>query len=354
MSGIIKKVSVKKGLQPGALVHIGDKKVEEVKIEVIDYDAEHFEEKELAEFRETEKYIDESTVTWLNMVGLHDVQFIQKLGEHFGIHRLVLEDVLNTDLRPELDDYEDYIYICLKMLYIEESTGQLLVEQISLILCPKTVLCFQEVEGDAFEPVRERLRNSTGRIRRVGPDYLAYALVDAIVDNYFIVLEEIGDMIIKLEDELMNDPSNETLRKIYAVKREMVMLRKYIWPLRELVLKLQMSESPLIEKGSKIYIQDLYSHALHITDTLETYRDMISDMLDTYLSLSSNKMNEVMKILTIMASIFIPLTFVAGIYGMNFEDMPELHHRWGYPAAIAVMVIIAIGMVYYFRKKKWL
>ena len=354
MPGIIKKVSVKRGLQPGALVHIGEKKVEEVSVNVIDYDVEHCEDRTLTDVDETEQYLDKSTVTWINIVGLHSIEFIQKLGKHFGIHRLVLEDVLNTDLRPELDDYEDYLFISLKMLYIEEKTSELLAEQVSLILCPNTVICFQEIEGDAFEAVRERIRHSTGRIRRAGPDYLAYALVDAIVDHYFIVLEEVGDMIIRLEDELMNNPTSTTLRKIYAVKREMVMLRKYIWPLRELVLKFQMSESQLIQKGTKIYIKDLYSHAVHITDTLESYRDMISDMLDTYLSLSSNKMNEVMKILTIMASIFIPLTFVAGIYGMNFEDMPELHHRWGYPAAITVMVLIAVGMVYYFRKKKWL
>ncbi|MEQ9619060.1 MAG: magnesium/cobalt transporter CorA [Deltaproteobacteria bacterium] len=354
MTEKIKKASIKRGLQPGALIHVGEKKIDKVRIRVIDFDRNTLEEKEFESIEECLAYRDKSTVSWINIDGLHDTELIKKLGKHFGIHRLVLEDVLNTDIRPGIDDYENYIYIVLKMLYIEPGRNHITAEQVSFVLTKGTVISFQERVGDTFEPVRNRLRNSVGRIRRVGADYLTYALVDAVVDNYFIVLEEIGESIEALEDELMNNPSQETLKKIYGLKREMVLLRKYILPLREMVLNLHSSESPLIDPSTKIYIKDLYSHTIQIADTLESYRDMTSEMLNTYLTITSNKMNEVMKILTIMASIFIPLTFIAGIYGMNFENMPELHYAWGYPLAISMMAIVAVVMIMYFKRKKWL
>lgn len=354
MTEKIKKASIKKGLQPGALIHVGEKKIDKVRIRVIDFDRDTLEEKEFESIEECMAYRDKSTVTWINIDGLHDTEVIKKLGRHFGIHRLVLEDVLNTDMRPELEDYDKYFYVVLKMLYIQQEKSQITAEQVSFLLTERTVISFQERVGDTFEPVRERIRNSVGRIRSAGADYLMYALVDAVVDNYFIVFEEIGESIEALEAELMDTPSQDTLKKIYGLKREMVLLRKYIFPLREMVLNLQSSESPLIDRSTKIYIKDLYSHTIHIADTLESYRDMTSEMLDTYLSITSNKMNEVMKILTIMASIFIPLTFIAGIYGMNFTNMPELHYAWGYPLAISIMVAVAVVMILYFKRKKWL
>jgi magnesium transporter len=293
-------------------------------------------------------------VTWINVNGLHDTGIINRIGEHFGIHPLVLEDILDTDKRPELDDYVDYIFIILKMILVDKESGRIDADQVSMLLCRNTVISFQEGEGDVFENIRERIRTGKGRIRGTGADYLFYALTDAVVDNYFIALEEIGELIENIEDELLENPSGETLRDIYELKRELVLLRKYTFPLRELVHKFQISESPLIDANTKLYIRDLYDHAMQIMDTTDSYRDMISGMLETYLSLASNRMNEVMKVLTVMATIFIPLTFIAGVYGMNFENMPELHHHLGYPGVILLMLIVGLGMVYYFRRRKWI
>lgn len=354
MPRLVKKASVKSGLQPGTLIHVGEKKIDTVKITVLDYDENTCVEREFQDVEECLKFTDKPTVSWINIDGLHDTEIINRIGGHFGIHPLVLEDILNTDKRPEIDDYVDYIYIILKMIYIDPEEDQINAEQVSLLLCKNTVISFQEGAGDPFEFIRERIRGGKGRIRKSGADYLAYALADAVVDNYYIVLEEMGELIEEIEDELIEEPDQDTLREIYELKREMLYLRKYIWPLREVVHKLQISESPLIDSNTKVYIRDLYSHAIQITDTAESYREMITGMLETYLSVASNRMNEVMKMLTIIASIFIPLTFVAGLYGMNFEYMPELHHRWGYPGIIVLMLLIATGMIYYFKRRKWL
>jgi magnesium transporter len=361
MTGKAKKTSVtgKKayktsGLHPGALIHIGEKKAEKVRFTVLDYDQDNVTEREYDRVDECLVYADKETVTWVNVNGLHDTEVIHKIGEHFGIHSLALEDILDTDKRPELDDYVDFIFIILKMVLVDQKSGRIDVEQVSLLLCKNTVISFQEGEEDVFEPIRQRIRTGKGKIRKAGADYLMYTLADAIVDNYYIVLETLGELIEEIEDELLEEPDAETLKDIYGLRREVVLLRKYTFPLRELVHKFQISESPLIEHDTKLYIRDLYDHSMQIMDTTESYRDMIAGMLETYLSLSSNRMNEVMKVLTVMASIFIPLTFIAGIYGMNFVNMPELRHRLGYPGAILFMFIVAMGMVYYFRRKKWI
>lgn len=338
---------------PGSLIHVGEKKVESVKITVIDYDQDSCVEKVCHDVAECLAFADKPTVTWINIDGLHDTELINAIGKHFGIHPLVLEDILNTDKRPELEDYVDYIFIILKAIYISPEDAQINAEQVSLLLCENTVISFQEGGGDPFEFIRERIRSGKGLIRKSGADYLTYALADSVVDNYYIVLEEMGELIEEIEEELVEEPDKDTLREIYELKREMVYLRKYIWPLRELVHKLQISESPLIDSTTKVYIRDLYSHSVQIVDTVESYREMITGMLETYLSVASNRMNEVMKMLTIMASIFIPLTFIAGLYGMNFDNMPELHHKLGYPGVIVVMLLIAGGMIYYFKRKKW-
>ena len=353
-SRLVKKTSAKKGLHPGSLIHIGVQKVDKVRIRVIEFDSDHIDEHEFENVEECFRFRDLPSVSWINIDGLHDVEVLRKLGDHFGIHNLVLEDILNTDLRPAIEDYDDYLYTVLKMLYYDENKNVIIEEQLSLVLFKHVVITFQERVGDTFEPVRERLRQCKGRIRQAGADYLAYALIDSVLDSYFLVLEKVGECIEELEEELMNKVSNNTLRKIHSLKREVVLIRKFMWPVRELIYEFERSESPLVDKSTSLYLRDLYSHAVHLIDTLETYREMVSGMLDTYLSISGNKMNEVMKTLTIMASIFIPLTFIAGIYGMNFKSMPELNANWGYPLVLIIMAAVVVIMIFYFKRKGWL
>jgi magnesium transporter len=351
----IKKVSRKIGLSPGALVHVGKKKIEKVRIRLIDYDEVQLQEKEPKTIEDCFPFKDLPTVTWVNIDGLHDIEIMEKIGKHFGLHPLVLEDILNTEQRPKLEDFDDYIFVVLKMLHYDESEGEIRAEQISIILGSNFVLSFQERVGDIFNPLRERIRNAKGRVRKMGPDYLAYGLLDAIVDNYFVVLEKLGEQIEGMEEELVTNPTPETLQKIHNLKREMIFLRKSVWPLREVVSRLERGESPLIKEATGIYLRDVYDHTIQVIDTIETYRDMLSGMLDIYLSSISNRMNQVMKVLTIIATIFIPLTFVAGIYGMNFEYMPELKWHWFYPKAFwLVMLGVAALMLVYFRRKRWL
>jgi magnesium transporter len=351
----LKKAAKKKmGLPPGTLVHVGEKKAEKVRISIIDYDEAHVEEKEAKAVEECFPFKDKPTVTWINVDGLHEVNLIEQLGAHFGLHPLLLEDILHTEQRPKLEDHEAYLFVVLKMLYYNGEAREIQAEQVSLILGSNFVISFQEREGDVFKYVRERIRNSKGRIRKVGSDYLAYALIDAIVDNYFIILEKLGETIESIEEELVTSPTPETLQTIHHLKREMIFLRKSVWPLREVISALDRGESPLIQESTDIYLRDLYDHTIQVIDSVETFRDMVSGMLDIYLSSVSNKMNEVMKVLTIIATIFIPLTFIAGIYGMNFQYMPELGWRWGYPLVWFVMGSILITMMVYFRRRKWL
>jgi len=354
MQRLIKKRSHKAGLPPGTLVHVGERKAEKVKIRILDYDEAQFEEKEAKTIEESFPFKDKPTVTWINIDGLHEVEIIEKLGSHFGLHPLLLEDILNTDQRPKMEDYGDYIFVVLKMLYSGENKDGIEAEQVSLILGSNFVISLQEREGDVFDPVRDRIRKSKGRIRKTGSDYLAYALLDAIVDNYFLILENVGEKIEETEEQLATNPNPETLQLIHALKKEMIFLRKSIWPLREMVSGLERCESSLIHESTGAYLRDVYDHTIQIIDTVESYRDMISGMLDIYLSSISNKMNEVMKVLTIFASIFIPLTFVAGIYGMNFEFMPELGWHWGYFALLGFMAFVGVSLVVYFKRKRWL
>jgi len=354
MLKLFRKTSKRAGLSPGTLVHDGDKKVEKAKITIIDYDATQFQEKEVETIEECFPFRDTPTVTWINIDGLHEVGIIEKIGKHFSIHPLILEDILHTGQRPKMEDFEDYIFLVVKMFYYDEKDDEIKMEQVSLLLGSNFVISFQEREGDIFDPIRERIRNHKGRIRMMKADYLGYALLDTIVDNYFIILEKVGENIENMEEELVTRPTPETLQTIHNLKRELIVLRKSIWPLREVVNSLERGESPLINEATGVYLRDVYDHTIQVIDTIETFRDMVSGMLDIYLSSISNKMNEVMKVLTIIATIFIPLTFVAGIYGMNFEFMPELKWHWGYFAALLVMVAVAVIMVFYFRRKRWL
>ena len=354
MARFVKKSSKMKGLPPGELIHIGERKTEKVKITVIDYSTDKFQEKEIKKAEDCFPFKRKPTITWINIDGLHQIDVIEKIGECFEIHPLVLEDILNTDQRPKIEDFEKYIFIVLKMLYTDEKTHEIHSEQVSLILGNNFVISFQESIGDVFDTIRERIRNSKGRIRKMGADYLAYGLIDAIVDNYFIILEKIGEKIEGIENEIVANPTPEKLQTIHNLKREMIYLRKSVWPLREVISGLQRGESKLVKKPTHIYLRDLYDHTIQVIDTIETFRDMTSSMLDIYMSSVSNKMNEVMKVLTIFAAIFIPLTFIAGVYGMNFQYMPELDWQWGYFAALFVMLMVGVFLLFYFRRKKWL
>lgn len=354
MSRFFKKVHKKAGLPPGTLEHVGEKKVERVKINIIDYNESHFEEKEAMTVEECFPFKETPTVTWINIDGLHEVNIIEKIGQMFDLHPLIMEDILHTGQRPKLEDFGSYIFIVLKMLRFDETKNIIQAEQVSFILGSNFVISFQEIEGDIFNPVRERLRNSKGRIRTMGSDYLTYALMDAIVDHYFVILEKLGERIEVIEEELVTNPVPQTLQTIHEMKREMIFLRKSVWPLRELVSGLERGESPLIQNTTVIYLRDVYDHTIQVIDTIETFRDMLSGMLDIYLSSVSNKMNEVMKVLTIIATIFIPITFIAGVYGMNFEYMPELEWQWSYPVFWFVILSVASAMFIFFSRKGWI
>jgi len=349
-----KRHSQKAGLPPGTLVHIGEKKASKVKITLIDYNKETVQERNLEKVEDCFSFKETPTATWINIDGLHDVSVIEKIGGHFNIHPLVLEDILNTAQRPKFEDMDSHLFIVLKMLHFDDSSQSVQSEQVSIVLAENYVISFQEKIGDVFEQIRDRIRNDKGRIRKTGPDYLMYALLDAIVDSYFSILEKLGEKIEFLEDELVGTPTEQTLKKIHHLKKEMVSLRKSVWPLRELVSGVERSESDFIKETTGVYLRDVYDHTIQVIDTVESFRDTISGMMDLYLSSISNRMNAVMKVLTIIATMFIPLTFIAGIYGMNFKNMPELEWEWGYLSVWIVMIAIAICMLIYFKRKKWL
>lgn len=354
MQRLTKRASNKAGLPPGTLVHIGEKKTEKAKITLIDYNETQFQEKEVKTIEECFPFKDMPTVSWINIDGLHEVDVIEKLGRHFDLHPLILEDIVNTEQRPKMEDFGSYVFIALKMLDYVQKENEISSEQVSLVLGSNFVISFQEREGDVFNPIRERIKNGKGRIRKMGADYLAYALVDSIVDNYFAILERFGEGIEDAEEDLVKMPTSGTLQSIHKLKREMIFLRKSVWPLREVVSGLERGETPLVHESTRVYLRDVYDHTIQVIDNVESFRDMVSGMLDIYLSSVSNRMNEVMKVLTIFASIFIPLTFIAGVYGMNFAFMPELGWRWSYPAVLVVMALAAAALLVYFRRKRWL
>ncbi len=354
MPKLSNKRSRKAGLPSGSLVYTGERRGEKITIQIIDYDEHSLVEAQLSSVEECIPYKNKPTVTWFNIDGVHDVSMLEKLGDCFGLHRLVMEDIMNTDQRPKIEDYGDYLYIVLKMLSHGKG-GEIVTEQISIILGAGFVLSFQEgIAGDVFDGVRERLRNGKGRIRKEGADYLAYTLLDTIVDNYFVVLEKLGDRIESLETELIENPAQKTVQKIYQLKRELIFLHNAVWPLREVVNAFGKRESSLIKDTTAPYIRDVYDHVIHVIDSVDIYREMLSGMLDMYLSSVSNRLNQVMKVLTVIATIFMPLTFIVGLYGMNFKHMPELEWRWGYPAVLGLIIVIVIFMLLYFKRKKWL
>ncbi len=357
MSKFTRKRRKKAGLSPGTMVYVGEPKAQAVQITVFDYDEQTLQEKQVSAAEVcASPYPTSSTVTWINVDGVHQVDVIEQIGRHFGVHPLVLEDIVHTNQRPKADEFEEHLYVVLKMLTYDDTERRIQTEQVSLVLGPHYLLTFQEdIAGDAFDPVRERLRTNKGRIRKMGPDYLLYSLIDSIVDNYFGILEKMEEQIESLQEHVAAEPSQQLLHEIHKVKQEIIFLRKSIWPVREMVHSLQRGEFSLIRENTEIFLRDVYDHIIQIIDTTEALREMTAGMLDVYLSSVSNRMNAVMKVLTIIATIFIPLTFIAGVYGMNFEVMPEIKWKWGYPWLFWLEIITVLAvMLYFFRKKKWL
>ena len=355
MSRRLKIRSTKAGLPPGSLVHIGEKLSETTKITLIDYNGDYLAEKNIQNMDELLAVKDKPTVSWIHIDGIHDTRVLEQLGAVFGLHPLILEDILNTDQRPKMEDLGDYIFIVLKRFCnICDQNNDITSEQISVILGPNYVISLQEKEEDILNPIRDRIRTGKGRIRKAGADYLAYSIIDIILDSYFSILETLGEKIDLEEEALLSNPAGRTLQAIQHLKRDMIFLRKSVWPLRETISALERSESPLIQESTGIYLKDIYDHAIQVLDTVETYRDMLSGMIDIYLSSLSNRMNQVMKVLTVIATIFMPMTFLAGVYGMNFKHFPELEWRWGYPLFWTVNLAIAVVMLILFKRKKWL
>ena len=348
------KMSSKAGSAPGTLVHIGEQRIETARLSLMIYGPDTMEERQLDTLEEGLSFCGGTELTWLNIDGIHDTELIGRLGQHFGIHPLTQEDILNTSHRPKFEEFEHYAYIVLKMLRYDSDDRRVLTEQVSLILTQKVLISFQESPGDVFESVRERLRKGRGRIRKAGCDYLAYALIDAIVDQYFVILEQIGIQIEGIENETLTNPQEAVLKRIHEMKRKILYLRKQIWPLREVVGNMAKEEPAQIQNETMIFLRDVHDHTVHIIETIEAQRDILAGLLDLYMTGISNRMNEVMKVLTIMATIFIPITFIAGVYGMNFKYMPELEWHWGYVLIWGVMIAVVITMVLYFKKKKWL
>ncbi len=355
----IKKISNKIGLKPGTPTYIGEHRQDKVVIDIIDYNEDNFNHELSISTDQCLEYRDTETTTWINVTGLHDIPIIEKLGKHFGIHPLMLEDLTNTAHRPKLEISENYIFIIIKMLQLNNE-DVIETEQVSLVFGSNWVVSFQEHAGDVFGPVRKRIEKSSPRQRFLNTDYLAYSLLDAVVDNYFLILENLAERIEDVDEELTIEPRQENLKYIHHLKRELIYMRKAVWPLREVISGLERIETDQVNSRTKPYIRDLYEHVIQVVDTVETYRDLVSGLLDIYLSSVSNRMNEVMKVLTIIATIFIPLSFLAGVYGMNFDtsaspfNLPELGFRYGYPLFWLVSLIVGGGLFLFFKSKKWL
>ncbi len=342
------------GLPPGTLIHVGERKTERSRITVIEYGPDGCEDREGVDVTDIPEPGAGAGVVWINVDGIHEVPVIESLGKRFGIHPLTLEDVLNTGQRSKIEDYETYLFMVVKMIDINPRTQELRAEQISMILGEGLLITFQEIPGDVFEAVRERIRRGRGRIRSSGGDYLAYALIDALVDRYVEVMETLAERVEDLEDAVLSsDPPADVLESIHGMKRQMLLFRRRVWPIREIVNALKKEGPPLVQESTVIYLGDVHDHAIGVIDGIESCRDILSGMLDLHLSTMSNRMNEVMKVLTMIATIFIPLTFLAGIYGMNFQYMPELGWRWGYFGIWGVMVAVAGAMLIYFKRKDW-
>lgn len=348
------QAAIKTGLAPGTIVYVGNKVKKDLFIDVFDFNKDRLNEKQLKNIEEAFTYENKETITWINVNGLNHVNEIEKLGKDFELHPLIIEDIANTKQRPKLDEHEEYVFVVLKMLYFDKEQN-LKFENISFVQGSNYLLSFQESDGDVFDSVRERLRNSKGRVRSQGADYLLYVLMDAIVDNYFNLMEVMGEKIEELEENLFEEKSNNDLiQEIHNLKREILKIRRAVYPLREVVNRMDKVEASLVTEKTQLYLRDLYDHVIQVSESIDIQRELIWSLMDMYMTTISNRMNEVMKVLTIMATIFIPLTFIAGVYGMNFENIPELKFQYGYFVLWGVMVVVFLGMLYYFKRREWL
>jgi magnesium transporter len=355
MVKLLRKKSVKSGLPPGTLVHVGTKYTDKVTMSAILYDEENFKEWQVDKKEDIDGLKGLQGNIWINVEGVHDLGIIETFGRVYNLHPLLLEDIMNSTQRPKIEDYGDYTFLVFKMLTFDDVNREVNIEQISLVLGKGYIITFQEgIEGDVFDPLRERLRKNKGLIRKNGIDYLAYSIIDAIVDCYFIMLEKLGEQIELVESDLLLDPTTAVVHEIQRLKRETIVLRKAVWPLREVINVLVRGDTALVQEGTKIYLRDVYDHTIQVIDSVETLRDILSEVFDIYLSSVGNKLNEIMKVLTIISTIFIPLTFIAGVYGMNFKYMPEIGWHLGYPMILTVMLSVSLYMIFYFKKKKWL
>lgn len=351
---LFKARSIKAGLPPGTLVHIGETPLDATSITRISYTDSDFSEQAFDSIDACLPLKPSKGVTWLNLEGLNDVESIRRLGESINLHPLVLEDIVSTVQRPKVEDYDEYLFIVVKML-LPQQNGDFASEQLSLVIGRNYLLTFQEgIKGDVFAPIRERARTGKGKLRGLGVDYLAYSLLDSIVDSYFSVLEGFGERLIVIEEEIALHPKPRVLVQLNEMKKEAIFLRKSVWPLREVISFLERDDTELIGEHTRLYLRDVHDHTVQVIETIETYRDLLSGMLDLYLSSLSNRTNEVMKFLTIVGTIFMPLTFIVGVYGMNFKNMPELEWHYGYYLVLGVMTAITMGMILYFRHRKWL
>lgn len=350
----------KPGTAPGTVEYLGRKRVEEISITVHDYGQDHAESIPIESIEDSRPYLEKPSKTWINVQGLHDVEKLKSICEYFDLHPLIQEDIVNTSQRPKVEQYDNCTFIVMRMLSYSTEHQAVDSQQISIILGTNYVLSFQETDQPIFEPVVKRLTIAKSRMRALGPDYLAYALMDNITDHYFNLLNILGEQLEAVEDELMNEPDENTFQQIHSLRKEITFTRKAIWPTRDMLNAVIRDESDFIKEPTKIFIRDVYDHTVQLIDNLENFREMIMGIHDMYMSHVSNKMNEVMKVLTIIATIFIPLTFIAGVYGMNFNpeaspyNMPELNWYYGYPASWGVMIVVAAIMVIYFRRKDWL
>lgn len=345
----------KVGLPPGTLLPASVKRSDQMSFRVIEYSEQHVHERQADSIADIFPLPAAPSVIWLHISGLSGASIVEEIGRLFAIHPLVLEDILDQEHRPKLEDYEDYCFIVLKMAGLAEKNDQSIIsmEQVSIILGNNYVISFQGSTVDIFAQVRERLKSNKGRMRKAGPDYLAYALLDTVVDHYYVVLEAVGEQLEFLEDALIATPGAKLIHHIHGLKSDMLYLRRSVWPLREVINAIIRGETDQFQASTTIYVRDLYDHTIQVIETMENYRDMLSAMVDIYLSSVNNKLSEVMKFLTIISTIFIPLTFIAGVYGMNFKYMPELEWQWGYPVVLAMMVSIGVTLAAYFRIKKW-
>jgi len=352
---ILKQSAAKAGLPPGSMVYVGeDKPPHATRISIIDYDEHGVREREINRVEECLQFTDKASVTWINVDAIQEPGLVETFGKVLGFHPLMLEDILNTDQRPKIEDHGGYLYIVLKMLEWKPATGEIDIEQLSLVVGPNFVISFQERPGDFFDPLRSRIRDAVGRARKLGADFLAYSLLDLVIDHYFIVIDRLGERIEQVDDEVITRASPQTLEAIHNLKRELVFVRKAVWPMKDVITSLRHLDTPLIAKSTGIFLRDLQDHIVQVIEGVDTFQNLVSDTLDTYLSTVSNRTNTVMKVLAVFSAVFMPLTFITGIFGMNFRDMPPLEWSWGFPGTLIAMGAIGVLMVIFFKNRRWL